>query len=458
MVHEANAFPGFGAATASIGNSSPGPGATRQTAPGGSSATAVRRRILPLSIAAGHLMSYRFPATALLAVPDFRRLWLVGFVSNVVRWLEMLAFGLFAYQVTGSAFVVALLSMLRLVPLGLFGAFLGVAADRFERRSALIVTVLISIASVLVLAVLAGLDALKVWHLALACFVNGICWAADNPVRRTMVGDVAGHERMASAMSFDVATNNASRIVGPMLSGVLLAQYGIASVFWLCAALYAASLAAALRVQVRHAPARANRDSFTASMREGLASLRGDRRLMGVFLITVIFNIFGWPFISMIPIIGTDYLHLGPKGVGLLAGCEGVGGLLGAMLIAGLARPAWHGRIYVGSVAVYMVTVIGFATSTAVPVAAAVLFLIGVAAVGFSVLQATLVYRRSPVAMRARLLGLLSMCIGTGPIGFLYLGFLADVLTPRVGTVVLAAQGILVLLFTRRHWAPVLRL
>ena len=78
-------------------------------------------------------------------------------------------------------------------------------------------------------------------------------------------------------------------------------------------------------------------------------------------------------------------------------------------------------------------------------------------AVGFSALQTTLVYRCSPVAMRARFLGLLSVCIGTGPIGFLYLGFLADVLTPRVGTVALAAQGILVLLFTRRQWAPMLR-
>ena len=88
---------------------------------------------------------------------------------------------------------------------------------------------------------------------------------------------------------------------------------------------------------------------------------------------------------------------------------------------------------------------------------AVVLLLSGTGTVGFSVMQATLVYRGAPVAMRARLLGVLSVCIGTGPIGFLYLGFLADVLTPRVGTVALAAQGILALLFTRRYWTPVLR-
>ena len=84
--------------------------------------------------------------------------------------------------------------------------------------------------------------------------------------------------------------------------------------------------------------------------------------------------------------------------------------------------------------------------------------MLGVVAVGFSVMQATLVYRGSPVAMRARLLGVLSVCIGTGPIGFFYLGFLADVLTPRVGTVALAAQGMLALLITRRYWVALFRL
>ena len=393
----------------------------------------------------------------LFSLPDFRRLWLIGFIANLVRWLEMLAFGLFAYQVTGSAFIVALLSMLRLVPMGLFGAFLGVAADRVERRHALVALVAVSIASVLVLGILASFDAIKIWHLAVACFVNGICWAADNPVRRIMVGDVAGPERMAQAMAIDVATSNATRIVGPALGGFLLARYGLASVFWVGAALYCASLVAALRVGVRHAPASKDRPSFAASMREGLAWLRGDRRLVGVFVITVIFNIFGWPFLSMVPIIGTDYLHLDPKGVGLLASSDGVGGLLGAALIGLFARPPWHGRIYASAVAAYLALAIGFATAPAVALAVLALFLVGMVGVGFSVLQTTLVYRLAPVALRARLLGLLSVCIGTGPIGFLYLGFLADVLTPRVGSVALAAQGILVLLFTRRYWAPVLR-
>jgi MFS family permease len=394
--------------------------------------------------------------TELFSIADFRRLWVVGFTAFVVRWLEMLAYGLVAYQLTGSAFVVAMISMLRLLPMGLFGAFLGVAADRFERRTALIVSVAVSLATMLALLILEVLGSISVWHLALASFINGICWAADNPVRRVMMGDVTGRDRMGAAMSLDIGTNNASRVLGPVLSGVLLSQFGIAAVFWFAVALYLVSLAAALRIEIHHAPSR-HHASVVASLQESFAWVRRDQRLIGVFIVTVVFNVFGWPFTSMIPVIGTDDLQLGASAVGLLASCEGIGGLVGAFLVAILSKPRTYGRIFAGSVALYLVLIIGFVTAPDAVLAALLLLAIGMSSVGFGIMQATLVYRDSPVEMRARLLGLLSVFIGTGPIGFVYLGFLADALNPRLGTVALAVQGLLVLVLTRRYWMDVVR-
>lgn len=394
----------------------------------------------------------------LFSIADFRRLWFVGFAICVVRWLEMLALAVFAYQITGSAFVVAMLAMLRLLPMGLFGAVIGAAAERFDRRRVLILVVATSMVVTLTLAILASLGAIEVWHLAVASFINGNGWAADHPVRRMMIGDAVGSERIGAALSVDTATNNGSRVLGPMLSGLLLAEYGITSVFWFSLALYAPALVAALRIGMRRQTAATKPASFITSIREGLAWLHRDRRLTGVFVMTIIFNIFGWPATSMVPVIGTDYLNLGPKGVGLLASCDGVGGLLGALIIAAVARAAWYGRIYVSAVALYLVMVVFFATAPGIPVAAVSLFLGGMFGAGFAVMQATLVYRAAPVEMRARLLGVVSVCIGTGPIGFLYLGFLAEMFTPRTATVALAAQGMLVMLLTRRYWVSALRL
>jgi hypothetical protein len=180
--------------------------------------------------------------------------------------------------------------------------------------------------------------------------------------------------------------------------------------------------------------------------------------MTGVFVITIIFNVFGWPATSMVPVIGTDYLNLGPKGVGVLASFDGIGGLLGALVIATYARTAWYGRIYVSGVTIYLASVVIFASAPAMSIAAAALFIGGTANAAFAVMQSTLVYRAAPADMRARLLGVVSVCIGTGVIGFLYLGLLTDWLSPNTATVALAAQGLVAMMLTRRYWIGVWRL
>ena len=180
---------------------------------------------------------------------DFWRLWYVGFVVTTVRWLETVAMGIVVYQQTGSALVVAIITMLRLVPMGLFGAFLGAFAERFDRRLTLAGIVGLMTVTSALLSVVAFGGALEVWHLAVAAFINGCGWATDNPLRRVMMGEVMGRDRMAIAMALDVGAGNVSRMVGPAVGGLLLAGVGIEGAFLLSVALYASAVAATLMVQ-----------------------------------------------------------------------------------------------------------------------------------------------------------------------------------------------------------------
>lgn len=395
------------------------------------------------------------PRRWLLGIADFRHLWVVGLMVLVVRWLEVLAVGIFTYQETGSAFLVAMMTMLRLLPMGLFGAVLGAVAERLERRSALIFVLVTMMATSAAIAVLASAGALEVWHLAVAGLVNGLGWATDNPIRRMMIGDAVGIARMGGAMSLDVGTSNASRMLGPTVGGLLLAHYGIAGVFWFGVALYAVALAAALRIQLRSRTAATDTATVLQRIRDGFAWVRHDRRLTGVLLITVIYNIFGWPATSMIPVLGKDLLRLGPEGVGLLAALDGVGAFAGALVIATFGRPQWYGRIYVTGTAIFLAMFVAFALTPLVVPAGAALLLLGIGGAGFGVMQATLVYMLAPTEMRGRLLGLLSVCIGVGPVGFFYLGFLAELLGAQAATVALAAQGLLALVLARRWWREI---
>jgi len=391
----------------------------------------------------------------LLGEPDFRRLWVVGLVVFAVRWLEMLAVAVFAYQRTGSPFIVAMLTMLRMLPMTLFGAVIGALAERLERRIALIIVVISMLSSSVILALLAWTGALAVWHVALASFFNGIAWTTDNPVRRTMLGEVVGPERMSAAMSLDVGANNASRMLGPTLGGVLLATIGIGGAFAVSVLGYSVALAAALRISQRNSFRASGAASVFARMIEGFMLVRRDRRLIGTLVVTVIYNTFGWPFTTMIPVIGQDNLGLGAAGIGLLASMDGVGAFCGAILIALFAKPPLFARLYVGGVLVYLVMLPVFALAPYPVLAGTVLIITGFANSGFSIMQATLVYLSAPPEMRSRIFGVLSVCIGIGMVGFIHLGLLAGLIGASWAIVTTGVAGILAMLFTRRWWREI---
>jgi MFS family permease len=389
----------------------------------------------------------------LLGEPDFRRLWLIGLVVFSVRWLEMLAVAVFAYQRTGSPLVVALLTVLRMLPMALFGALIGAAAERIERRTALVLVMALMLLCSLVLTLLAWSHALEVWHLALASFISGLTWTTDNPVRRTMIGEVVGPERMSAAMSIDVGANNASRMLGPTVGGILLATLGIGGAFTVSVTGYLVAVIVALRVRHRNTAMSSTPAGVLERMIEGLVLVRRDPRLSGTMIITVIYNTFGWPFTSMIPVIGQDNLGLGPAGIGLLASMDGIGAFCGA--IATCAKTTHFARIFTGGAAMYLSMLPCFALAPGPVFAGAVLLLTGLANSGFSIMQATLVYLAAPPEMRGRVFGVLSVCIGVGMIGFLHLGWLASVLGTTWAIMTIGAEGLVALLLTRRWWRAI---
>jgi len=363
--------------------------------------------------------------------------------------------GVFVYQHTGSAFDVALMTLLRSLPMTLFGAVIGAMAERFDRRKALIAVVLVMLLTSMCLAVLAYAGALAVWHLAVASFCNGAAWAADNPVRRVMIGEVVGHEHMGRAMSVDVGANNASRMLGPVGGGLLLAGTGISGAFTVSVLCYAVALAAAMRVTCRNIPVTSASGGVLTRIIEGLVLVRNDSRLIGILTITVIYNVFGWPFTSMIPVIGQDNLHLGASGIGILASMDGVGAFCGSIALMLWAKPTLYARLYIGGVVLYLVLLIVFALVPNVPFAGTALLFTGVCNAAFSVMQATLIYLAAPAEMRSRLYGVLSVCIGSAPIGFLCLGLMADAVGATTATAMSGVLGLLVLAATRRWWRQV---
>lgn len=389
------------------------------------------------------------------AVADYRRLWLIGAVSSVVRWLDTLAMAVFAYQATGSAFVVAMLTMLRMLPMSVLGLAFGAIGERVQRRWLLLGVLVVMAATSAALAGLAWSGRLAVWHLALASLLNGMAWASDNTVRRFLIGEVVGAARLSAAMSLDIGAGNAARLVGPALGGALLAWAGIEGAFALGAVLYVVPVLAAWGLAYRNPFLGGGSVSLIARIASGFAVVRGDPRLMGTMVVTLIFNLWGWPATSMVPVIGAGALGLSAPQIGLLAGMDGLGALASAAALALWLRPGGFRATYVGGTAAYLLATIAFALAPGPVSAGVALIAVGAASSGFGVMQSTLVYVLAPPEARSRVFGVLAVCIGSAPLGFLHLGLLADWLGAPHATALIGAQGLLAIALTRRWWRSI---
>jgi len=399
--------------------------------------------------------------TPLLRDSGFLTLWLLGGLNSTGRWLEMLVIAIFVLDATGSPLQVAAMLMLRLLPMALFGAFGGVFAQRFRRLSILRWASLIIVGFALLLSWLAAQGLLQVWHVGLGSFVSGLAWSTDFPVRRTLMGDIAGPERVSRAMSLDILAGASTRTLGPLIGGLLYASIGIEGAFLLAAGLYSIGgvlllLRREFVINARTDAADASPQTVVESLRAGWRVLGQSRTLPGILAVTVVFNLWGFPFVSMVPVFGREVLALDPAGIGWLVSGEGAGALLGAIALSMFARSSQARYLYVYSVIVYCVFALLFSQAAGVVLAGVLLVLVGFVSAAFGAMQSALVLMNAPEGFERQMMGVLSVAIGTAPLGFLHIGAMADAFGVTTACTVVAIEGLLAMGWVLWRWPRLL--
>lgn len=365
--------------------------------------------------------------------PNYLCVWVFGGLTGFIRWFQLLALGVYTFEITDSPFLVSLIPVLWGLPLTFGGPVVGGIADRVNRKVFLGAGIAAILCVSSVMAFLAHVGELAFHHIAIASLLSGLFWATDMPLRRRLIGDVAG-ENLSSAMSLDSATNSATRMLGPFMGGAMLQWFGIVGVYGLSMVVYAIGLLLVFSVRLPAPAGNAVSPSLLRDLAAGVRFALGDWELRRVLGVTIVFNIFGFPLTAMIPILGRDQLGLTPALVGFLSSLEGAGAFAGGMALAVLARPANYGRVFVGGVLLHLSLVFYLSILSAVSggpnhsfiAASLTLVTIGIAMSGFAAMQSTLTYFHTPAEYRSRVLGVVALCIGTGPLGFLNVGWLAE--------------------------------
>jgi predicted MFS family arabinose efflux permease len=268
-------------------------------------------------------------------------------------------------------------------------------------------------------------------------------WATEMSTRRRMVGEVAGPHRIVPAIALDSATNAATRMIGPLLGGLAFQWLGMKGAYTLTALVQFAGAFAMSGLVHSQITRRLNLARIPAEIAEGLAFARTRPTILLVFGITIVTNAFAFSYSGLVAPLGLSAFHVSPALVGLLAAAEPLGALLGGALIAaGLLRMDRR-LAFAGGAALFMTALIVMALSPSYWLAFAVLLIGGFGTAGFGNMQSTLMLTEAPPEMRSRLMGIVTVCIGTGPLGILAAGALASELGPRGAVLVMSSLGLL---------------
>jgi len=280
-----------------------------------------------------------------LAQPVFRRLWFTWLAANVCMWMNDVAAAWLMTSLTPSPAMVALVQTASTLPVFLLGLPSGAMADIVDRRRWFMFTQLwvAVVASITAAVVIAG--AVSPALLLALTFANGIGLAIRWPVFAAIVPEIVPRAQLPAALGLNAVSMNASRIVGPILAGALIAGAGSQWVFALNAAL---SLAAAVVIwRWRRAPREPSPlpgERFVGAMRVGLQYVRQSPRLRAAMLRVALFFLQSTGLIALLPLVARG-LQGGDAGTfTLLLAAMGAGAIVAALYLprlrSGVTRDA----------------------------------------------------------------------------------------------------------------------
>jgi MFS family permease len=380
---------------------------------------------------------------ALFSSRTFLRLWAIGGCVNTMRWFEVLSAALFTLDVTGSGLAVAVVSAARTLPMLLLGAFAGVMSEAVDRKHILFIGQILSGLGSATIAVLAAFGVARPWHIGVAALLAGTVWSTEMSTRRRMVGECVEGPLVPRALALDTVTNSITRLIGPMAAGAAYQTLGLAGAYAISACIYllAVILIAGLRYQ--QTSRRIVLSHVPRDLAEAFAFARGHVIIAGVLAVTIAMNLLGFCYSALVAPIGRQVFMVSPTLTGMLAGAESFGALLGGLWLTG-GGPRLSGRtLMVGGSLLFLVCVALIPFAPTFAVACMLLVTGGFGSAAFANMQTSLIVLHAPPHIRSRLMGLLTVCIGMGPLGILLIGVLADRFGPLIAVDIMALAGLI---------------
>ena len=378
---------------------------------------------------------------------NFRLFFFGQLISLIGSWMQTTAQQWLVYRLTGSELSLGVVTFAAFLPVLFLSLGMGVIVDRFERRRLLVITQTWFLLQAAVLAVLTALGVIQYQHVIILALLAGIGNALDMPARQSFYVDLVDRDEMMNAIALNSSVFNGARIIGPAIGGVIVALMGEAPAFGLNAISFLAVIGALLMMRLSPFVPPARSGSGWSELRQGLAYLVADRRVLGLVSMVAAFSVFGFPYVVLLPVFAGEVLGTGAAGLGALLAAQGVGALASALGLAFLGERRSKGRMLFASRALLPVSVLLLAVSRTPQVSMLALVLGGYTLINQLAITNTLIQMVVPDELRGRVLSTYTWALGGfWPIGSLLTGWMSERLgAPRAVLVVAGVSAVMAL-------------
>ena len=385
--------------------------------------------------------------------PVFRMLWITWLMANICLWMSDVAAAWMMTSLTATPLWVALVQTAASLPVFLLGLPSGALADILDRKRYFLITQIwvAVVASLLSLTVFLGV--LSPGLLLALIFANGIGLAMRWPVFAAIVPELVPRPQLPAALALNGVSMNASRIIGPLVAGALIASVGSAWVFLLNAVLSLIAAVVITRWQRVHKPHPLGRERLVSAMRIGLQYVAQSAHLKGVLVRISIFFFTSTGLIALLPLVARG-LHGGGAGTfTLLLAAMGSGAIVATAFLPRLRRQHSRDTLVLGGAALQSSAMLVIAFTPYTWVAVPAMLFAGAAWITTANSLSVSAQMGLPDWVRARGMSMYQMAImGASASGAAVWGQIATVSSVQTSVVLAALAGVSAMALVNHLW------
>jgi MFS family permease len=374
---------------------------------------------------------------------NYRILFPANALSNIGSWAQRIAQDWLVLELTdNSGYYLGLVTAIQFAPFLLFTLHGGLLADRVNKRLALVVTNTFGGLSALVLGILVLSGDIQLWHVFACAAVLGISGAIDAPIRQSFTSEIVGQADLANAVSLNSANFNAGRLVGPAVSGFLIAHYGTGPSFIINAFTFVAVNIALLSMRESEFFIRESKKTL-GTIREGLAYVKARPDLYVVMIAVFFAATFGLNFQIFNALMARGEFNKGAASFGLLGTFIAIGSLSGALISARFEKQR-NTMFVIKTGTLFSLSILILSVMPTFELYAAWLPLCGFFALTMLITANSLMQMHSDPAIRGRITGIyLLIFMGGTPFGSIAIGYLVELIGVRQSVAVCGAISLI---------------